>query len=130
MGLEHLRVSTDPGVNAWAREKPPAQKLSRLNNTTNLSKVLINKLEFQSSSRHNYRCSADANLFDAGGLALNFETEAARSINEVALLDHETIDAVGSFDARSAVIDQVTAQWPGRAAGGRIFADILADEKS
>ncbi len=92
--------------------------------------MLINKLKFQSSSRHNYRCAADANLFDAAGLALNFETDAARTIDEVALFDHETIDAFGSFDARRVMIDQVTAQRPSRAAGGGIFADILSDEKS
>ena len=89
-----------------------------------------NRLEFQSSSRHNYRCAADANLFDATGLALNFETDAAWAIDEVALFDHETIDAVGSFDARRVMIDQVTAQRPSGAAGGGIFADILSDEKS
>ena len=46
------------------------------------------------------------------------------------MFDNETIDAVGSVYARRVMIDQVTAQRPGRAAGGRIFADILADEKS
>src|SRR5438105_13971336 len=87
-------------------------------------------LKFKSSARDHHGRSADANLFDAAGLALNFEADAARTIDEVTLLDNETRDAVLSFDARRVMIDQVTAQWPSRAAGGRIFADILSDEES
>src|SRR5260370_22839254 len=102
----------DPGVNAWAREK--RQRRRRLNSQHYKleQEPFINELKFQSSARHHHGCSADTNLFDAAGLALNFEADAARTIDEVALLDHQTIDAVGSFDTRRVMIDQATTPCP------------------
>src|SRR5437867_13217242 len=61
---------TKPIASPYPYEKTLAQKSLDLTTLQTWARVLVNELKFQSSSRHDHRCSADTNLFDAAGLAL------------------------------------------------------------
>ena len=68
-------------------------------------------------------------MLNFAGLALNFQTDAAGTVDKIALLNHEYVNALKRIDPSRAMMNQITAQRPRRAARRRVFANVLADEE-
>src|SRR5712671_4209670 len=86
--------------------------------------------KLQRSPRHHHRGSAHTHFFNFAGLAFHFQANPAGPINEIALFDHKLVNTIRRINSRRVMMDQVTSQWPSRAASRWIFTDAHADKES
>src|SRR5438552_8021106 len=94
------------------------------------SKTLCDYLKLQNSPRYDHRRSTHANLLNFTFLAPDLEADPAGTINEIALLDHEFVNTIDWIDTGRTMMDQITAQRPRGAAGGRIFTNVLSNKEA
>jgi hypothetical protein len=79
--------------------------------------------------RDDHRWSTYLYILDGAGLSAYIQIYPAGPLHKVALFDDEFITAVCLFNARGAMMDQITAQRTGGASGGRIFGDVIGGRK-
>src|SRR5689334_2238325 len=68
-------------------------------------------------------------FLDIARRALHVKIDAARAMNKIALLDHKLITAVLRFDIQRAVMNEIPAERATRAAGRRIFRNVIGRRK-
>src|SRR6185503_1160434 len=78
------------------------------------------------AARDQHRLSTNFNFLDAPGLAFHVQIDAAGPVNEVALFDDKFIPAVFGLEAQRTVMNEITAEGSTRAAGGRIFRNVVS----